>query len=439
MFALGGEYKCALKMYMSSIVLNDVCVRNFIPVRVGNVGYMYDKVSGQLFGNSGTGNFILGPDVKTKELPSQLTSIGSYAYQGCSNLKSLNISENLQTIGDYAFAGCYQISSIVDKRLTAQTVGANTFGSSTGTSNTAFTGYQTKGNNILSTYFSVTGYDENAWDDPLQNPDKCGFVQQYIDPENVVSCTITFDAGIGNVSETSRSVIKGKKIGSLPTPRCPVDTPYFGGWFTNINGTGTKVSKDYRITTDITFYALYSTVPFTVCNIDLNNQWRASSKANPDSSLYDGPYESNSNYNIGNAYSKMYIRISGYSTFNVYIRSYAESSYDYVVAMNLDVDVTSNPSSGTSNVKAHTSGKQNSGTAIGNYTKVEYTDIPDGEHFICIVYRKDGSVNDGDDRGYVLIDKQDVASTDSRSIFLIDDVGILYDEDKQLMIASERI
>ena len=38
-------------------------VRDFIPVRVGNVGYMYDKVSKQLFGNSGTGNFILGGDV----------------------------------------------------------------------------------------------------------------------------------------------------------------------------------------------------------------------------------------------------------------------------------------------------------------------------------------------------------------------------------------
>lgn len=37
-------------------------VIDMIPVRVGQVGYMYDKVSGQLFGNSGTGNFILGPD-----------------------------------------------------------------------------------------------------------------------------------------------------------------------------------------------------------------------------------------------------------------------------------------------------------------------------------------------------------------------------------------
>lgn len=36
---------------------------DMIPVRVGNTGYMYDKVSGKLFGNDGTGEFILGPDV----------------------------------------------------------------------------------------------------------------------------------------------------------------------------------------------------------------------------------------------------------------------------------------------------------------------------------------------------------------------------------------
>ena len=36
-----------------------------IPVRVGDVGYMYDRVSGQLFRNSGTGAFIIGPDKTT--------------------------------------------------------------------------------------------------------------------------------------------------------------------------------------------------------------------------------------------------------------------------------------------------------------------------------------------------------------------------------------
>lgn len=38
-------------------------VRDFIPVRKGAIGYMYDRVSGQLFGNQGTGDFVVGPDV----------------------------------------------------------------------------------------------------------------------------------------------------------------------------------------------------------------------------------------------------------------------------------------------------------------------------------------------------------------------------------------
>ena len=45
------------KIYHSGVL-----VRDYIPVRKGTVGYMYDRVSGQLFGNQGTGAFIIGPD-----------------------------------------------------------------------------------------------------------------------------------------------------------------------------------------------------------------------------------------------------------------------------------------------------------------------------------------------------------------------------------------
>lgn len=48
--------------YAKIYINNNNLVRDYIPVRVGNIGYMYDKVSGQLFGNAGTGDFILGPD-----------------------------------------------------------------------------------------------------------------------------------------------------------------------------------------------------------------------------------------------------------------------------------------------------------------------------------------------------------------------------------------
>lgn len=36
---------------------------DLIPVRVGDEGFMYDKVSGRLLGNSGSGKFIIGPDI----------------------------------------------------------------------------------------------------------------------------------------------------------------------------------------------------------------------------------------------------------------------------------------------------------------------------------------------------------------------------------------
>jgi hypothetical protein len=68
-FGMGYKGSCyydsaqnGLKLYSIKIVDNGV---NFdlIPVRIGQVGYLYDKVSGRLFGNSGTGSFILGPDI----------------------------------------------------------------------------------------------------------------------------------------------------------------------------------------------------------------------------------------------------------------------------------------------------------------------------------------------------------------------------------------
>jgi len=51
------------RIYYLKIYDNTTLVRDFIPVRVGNIGYMYDRVSKQLFANKGTGNFILGQDV----------------------------------------------------------------------------------------------------------------------------------------------------------------------------------------------------------------------------------------------------------------------------------------------------------------------------------------------------------------------------------------
>ena len=56
------NFQSKTKLYKMTIKENDVTILDFIPVRVGTVGYMYDKISGIKYGNSGTGSFILGPD-----------------------------------------------------------------------------------------------------------------------------------------------------------------------------------------------------------------------------------------------------------------------------------------------------------------------------------------------------------------------------------------
>ena len=53
------------RIYSAKMVSNGVSIFGFIPVIKDGVGYMYDRVSGQLFGNAGTGAFIVGPDKTT--------------------------------------------------------------------------------------------------------------------------------------------------------------------------------------------------------------------------------------------------------------------------------------------------------------------------------------------------------------------------------------
>lgn len=52
------------RIYSASIWTgsNMTLVRSFVPMRVGQVGYLFDRVSGELFGNAGTGAFTIGPD-----------------------------------------------------------------------------------------------------------------------------------------------------------------------------------------------------------------------------------------------------------------------------------------------------------------------------------------------------------------------------------------
>jgi hypothetical protein len=63
LFAAHPKQVSNMRIRRFSVKLHGELILDYIPFRVGQVGYMYDKVSRQLFGNSGTGAFVVGPDV----------------------------------------------------------------------------------------------------------------------------------------------------------------------------------------------------------------------------------------------------------------------------------------------------------------------------------------------------------------------------------------
>ena len=140
-------------------------------------------------------------------------------------------------------------------------------------------------------------------------------------------------------------------------------------------------------------------------NLSASGSWTTYSE-NPDSTLYNA-YMSNSSWRKDGAYDLMVIGIpTGFTDFTIYIRSYAESSYDYTIAGKIDAAIPNSNTVSDNLIKSTTSGNQKAGTAIGDYTIVEYTNIDSTkEHTIWVMYRKDGSTDSGDDRGYVLIPK----------------------------------
>lgn len=153
------------------------------------------------------------------------------------------------------------------------------------------------------------------------------------------------------------------------------------------------------------------TIPTGSYSVVLNNEWRLSTSIpNPNTSQYDGVYESFSNYHYYDEYDEdngsfatMYIDIEGYKDFYLYIRSYAESSFDYVMVSNLDMAFDEYTEYDNSAVKSHTRSNQRGGTDIKDYKLVKFNNIEEGVHRITITYRKDGSVDSNDDRGYILI------------------------------------
>jgi len=79
----------------------------------GNNQY-YKAVDNVLFNKEGTNliQFACGKKETNYLIPDSITSIGKYAFRGCSNLKSITIPENVTSIETSAFSRCTSLTSI---------------------------------------------------------------------------------------------------------------------------------------------------------------------------------------------------------------------------------------------------------------------------------------------------------------------------------------
>ena len=257
--------------------------------------------------------------------------------------------------------------------------------------------------------------------------------------------TVTFDAttngGAMPQGWTAPYYFAGQPFGTLPSPTHP--TLNFGGW---LDGNGNRVTAASIVPEGgMSLTAIYVSSSYTVDMSGYNgspgwvlgdpsnpitytythydewynedtDEWEYGERedtatlippSNPDPSLYDGVYCS-MNAGSDDTTAWMKIHVIGYTSFRIFIRSDAESSYDYSIALHADETPEGIPNgweaADSGKVKVSTKDNQNGGTDIYSYTPVDY-DLDGGEHDIWVGFTKDGSWQEGEDRGFVLIQK----------------------------------
>lgn len=328
------------------------------------------------------------------ELPAIELAEGCYSYMfsGCTSLTAAPIlpaSSLCKDCYDYMFKDCGLINEIT---CYAQNTSADVSSTTSWLAGTASTGTVHKHLYSNWTVDSNDGIPTGWTADDIFTPTVC------------TSLTITADDVIGNLSSTTihyTAVTDGIDYnGNL------VQNVIFSNDVTS-DDFGVNESQTDTIEQTITYEFLGVTATTTItqgvyillCEVDLNNgQWAVSTYDNPDTTIYDGVYYSSSNYHVHNSSADMFINTIGYTELDVYIRSYGESSYDYVTIYE--------PNSTT--IKSTTKGSSIGGTALSAYKLIHYDTLPITSR-IQISYTKDGSGSYYDDRGFVLIKRPTVS------------------------------
>lgn len=376
------------------------------------------------------------------DLPSTVTQLNSSAFSGCTSLRRMGwdncqitnfagsclyntgftelvIPEGVTTIGSQAVAYCTKLNSITIPSTMTNAAGNGAFRNNTVLKEVIFKG-------TPSAWGAASGTNSAFYNDlaltDIWVPWSSGDVANA--PWGATNATIHYDSPVNgeNITEVhvsgSPSMLNREGRTAKFTVRfnkfCYEDQKEVtwsvtGSPNVSIDQNGLLTiniedSTDYTVTVTATSVVNRSiSDSFTVSigqayiSIDLNEgQWVDSGTEIDGNIVYKSDAGS---YNIDNGASRARISFAGYQKIVVQIRSYAESSYDYTMAGNLDIAGYSRTTN-TNTVKQHTQSKQSS----TNYYAAIYENMDGENHFIEILYAKDSSANSNDDRGYFYID-----------------------------------
>ena len=322
------------------------------------------------------------------------TSIGMSAFSYCKNLTDVSFP-NATSIGSYAFEYCSSLTTIyVGTNIsTVCTLGYSAFDNCTNLTNICVP------YSLVDSYKSATNWSNYA--------DK---IKADAEPVECITLSITADDVIGNATSTTVYYTAECTYTKAGVPQTGTKV-FTGKGISESFAQNTSTTNTVQRTVSFTFLGKTATTTITqgvwIHGIFVTTEgisdygWvTADSKYNVDG--YDVYMSNNEGVNSSNAVMKL--ECMGYTDLTLYIRSYAEKYSDYTIASNANAS-TYPTRYDSSDTKAHTRVNQQSGTALSNYTAVNYTGLK-GIDIIYIVFTKDSIDESGDDRGYVLIPKQ---------------------------------